>query len=466
MARNSARAPLLWIVAAGFFMQTLDTTIVNTALPAIATDLGVPALTLKPVVVAYMITMAMIMPASGWLTDRYGSRNVYFTAILAFVVGSLLCACSNSPTQLVMARVMQGAGASMLLPVGRLTVLRSVSPGEFISALAFMSIGGQIGPIFGPVLGGVFVQTLSWHWIFLINVPVGLVGMWAVRRHMPANVLEGTPPFDFTGCLLLATCLVAFSTALDVPTADHQVPWAVGLLALSVLAALGYYMHARRRDNPLFPLSLFRETNYTVGIAGNLICRIGAAAVPFLLPLMMQLGMGYSPLHSGLMLVPVAAAGAVSKSWVSPLIMRFGYARFLIANTLFVGFWIISFALFSPDWPLWLQIVQLAAFGLGNSMQYSAMNSVTLTSLSPQQAGPGNSLFSMFQMVAMGLGVTVGGGLVTLIAGPARHLVPAFTWSFVCVGLITSVSALVWRRLDSARLATGGKRAQAASKTA
>jgi EmrB/QacA subfamily drug resistance transporter len=466
MSRNSANAPLLWIVAAGFFMQTLDSTIVNTALPAIAADFGVPPLTLKPVVVAYMITMAMIMPASGWLADRFGSRKVYFAAITAFVLGSLLCALSGTPTHLVMARVLQGAGASMLLPVGRLTVLRAVTTGEFISALAFMSIGGQIGPIFGPVLGGLFVETLSWHWIFLINVPVGLVGLWAVRRHMPATVVENTPPFDFVGCALLATCLVAFSTALDIPAANNQAAWAAGLLALSVLAAFLYYVHARRRDNPLFPLSLFREANYTVGIAGNLVCRIGAAAVPFLLPLMMQLGMGYSPLHSGLMLVPVAAAGAVSKSWVSPLIKRYGYERFLIANTLFVGFWIISFALFSHDWPLWLQLIQLAAFGLGNSMQYSAMNSVTLTSLSPQEAGAGNSLFSMFQMVAMGLGVTVGGGLVTLIAGPEHHLGPAFTWSFVCVGLITSVSALVGRYLDNDRLSTGGRGAASASKAA
>ncbi|MFC4275126.1 MFS transporter [Achromobacter aloeverae] len=466
MTRKSAQTPLLWIVAGGFFMQTLDTTIVNTALPAMAADLGVTALALKPVVVAYMITMAMIMPASGWLADRYGSRNVYFTTVLAFVLGSLLCAFSHTPTQLVMARVLQGAGASMLLPIGRLTVLRSVSPKEFISAAAFMAIGGQIGPVFGPVLGGVFVQTLSWHWIFLINVPVGLIGMCAVLRYMPSQKQEGTPRFDFIGCMLLAACLVAFSLALDVPAADHQAAWAMGLLVLSGLSALGYYLHARRRAHPLFPLSLFRETNYTVGIAGNLVCRIGAAAVPFLLPLMMQLGMGYSPLHSGLMLVPVAIAGAVSKSWVSPLIMRFGYERFLIANTLFVGFWIISFALFSPEWPLWLQIIQLAAFGLGNSMQYSAMNSVTLTSLSPQQAGPGNSLFSMFQMVAMGLGVTVGGALVTLIAGPARHLVPAFTWSFVCVGLITWISALVWRRLDNNRLDQVIKQARTASKAA
>jgi EmrB/QacA subfamily drug resistance transporter len=439
-------------------MQTLDSTIVNTALPAIATDFGVPALTLKPVVVAYMITMAMIMPASGWLADRYGSRNVYFTSILAFVVGSLLCACSGSPTQLLIARILQGTGASMLLPIGRLTVLRAVSAEEFISALAFMSIGGQIGPIFGPVLGGLFVQTLSWHWIFLINVPVGLVGMWAVRRYMTPHVVADTPSFDFIGCALLAICLVAFSTALDVPAATNQAAWSVGLFILSGLAALAYYKYAGRRRDPLFPLSLFTETNYTVGIIGNLICRIGAAAVPFLLPLMMQLELGYSPLHAGMMMVPAAAAGAVSKSWIAPLIKRFGYTRFLIVNTLFVGFWIISFALFSRDWPIALEIIQLAAFGAGNSMQFSAMNSVTLTSLSAQQTGPGNSLFSMFQMVAMGLGVTVGGGLVTLIAGPARHLGPAFAWSFVCVGAITGISALVWRHLDAERLHAGRRR--------
>jgi EmrB/QacA subfamily drug resistance transporter len=462
MSRNSS-SPLLWIVATGFFMQTLDSTIVNTALPAIATDFGVTALALKPVVVAYMITMAMIMPASGWLADRFGSRNVYFTTILTFVAGSLLCALSRSPTQLVMARILQGMGASMLLPVGRLSVLRSVSAAEFISALAFMSTGGQIGPIFGPVLGGLFVQTLSWHWIFLINAPVGIAGMWAVRRFMPEHVMADTPPFDFIGGVLLATCLVAFSVALDVPAATHQSEWAAGLISLSLLAAFAYYAYARQRRNPLFPLRLFAETNYTVGIIGNLICRIGAAAVPFLLPLMMQLDMGYSPLHAGMMMVPVAIAGAFAKSWVAPLIKRYGYPRFLVVNTLFVGFWIVSFSLFSPSWPLALEIIQLAAFGAVNSMQYSALNSVTLTSLSKKDAGPGNSLFSMFQMVAMGLGVTVGGGLVTLFAGPARHLGPAFTWSFVCVGAITGLSTLVWRYLDTKSLPGGRQRMATAS---
>jgi len=284
MTKDSSQTALLWIVAAGFFMQSLDTTIVNTALPSIANSLHVAPLAMQPIVVAYTLTMAMLTPASGWLADRFGTRRVYFAAILLFVIGSICCASAHTLGQLVMARVLQGVGGSMLLPIGRLAVLRSVTGEQYVAALAFISVAGQLGPIAGPTLGGWFVQAITWHWIFLINVPIGAVGLYAVQRFLPAHGETQAPPFDFVGCLLLATWLVAFSTALDVPADTHVGAWAAGLLALSALAAVGYCLHARRRSNPLFPLSLFRETNYTVGIAGNLVCRIGAAAVPFLLP--------------------------------------------------------------------------------------------------------------------------------------------------------------------------------------
>ncbi|RBL87924.1 MFS transporter [Streptomyces cavourensis] len=456
----SSQRALLWVVAACFFMQTLDTTIVNTALPAMARSLGEDVLALKPVVVAYTLTMAMLTPASGWLADRYGTRRVYLAAILVFAVGSVFCGLAQSLTQLTIARVVQGVGGSMLLPIGRLAVLRRVPGDQYISALAFVSIAGQVGPIFGPTLGGLLVQVASWHWIFMINVPIGLAGLFAVRRYLPEDALADVAPFDVRGCSLLSLCMVAFSLALDLPAGDGRAAWSGGLFALSALTVALYVAHARRRDNPLFQLRLFREPNFSVGLIGNLVCRVGSSAVPFLLPLLLQLQLGYTPLQSGMMMLPAAIAGTVSKPWIAPLVRRFGYDTFLLANTVLVGVSIMSFAAISHGWPMALQVAQLALFGAANSMQFAAMNSVTLKGLSTRDAGSGNSLFSMVQMLAIGLGVTIGGGLVGVFSGPGNAALGwAFTLTFLCVGAITLLSALVFRRLDADSLngSAGGR---------
>ncbi|WP_287864916.1 multidrug transporter subunit MdtD [Achromobacter sp.] len=460
MPTPPSQRALLWVVAACFFMQTLDTTIVNTALPAMARSLGEDVLALKPVVVAYTLTMAMLTPASGWLADRYGTRRVYLAAILVFAVGSVFCGLAQTLTQLTIARVVQGVGGSMLLPIGRLAVLRRVPGDQYISALAFVSIAGQVGPIFGPTLGGLLVQVASWHWIFMINVPIGLLGLIAVRRYLPEDALADVAPFDVLGCGLLSLCMVSFSLALDLPAGEGRMAWSSALFALSALTVLLYVAHARRRDNPLFQLRLFREPNFSVGLVGNLVCRVGSSAVPLLLPLLLQLQLGYTPLQSGLMMLPAAIAGTISKPWIAPLVRRFGYDTFLLANTVLVGAAIMSFAAISHDWPLPLQIAQLALFGAANSMQFAAMNSVTLKGLSTRDAGSGNSLFSMVQMLAIGLGVTIGGGLVGVFSGADNAMLGrAFMLTFLCVGAITLLSALVFRRLDAESLNGAGRRA-------
>jgi len=445
---------LLWIVGAGFFMQALDTTIVNTALPSMARSLNESPLQMQPVVVAYTLTMAMLTPASGWLADRFGTRATYLGSILLFVIGSVCCASAQSLPQLVAARVLQGLGGSMLLPIGRLAVLRSVSSAEYIAALAAVSVAGQLGPLLGPPLGGWLVQSATWHWIFLINLPIGAVGLWAVHRFVPIGRLDRVAGFDWRGFGLLSLCMVAFSLAIDVPFARHRAAWAAGLALLSVASALAYVPHARRRRTPLFRLGLFREPNFSVGLIGNLVARIGSSAVPFLLPLLLQLQLGYSPLRSGLMMIPAALAGIVTKAWISGLVKRYGYESFLLVNTLVVGASILSFALISPEWPLWAQVLQLAVFGGANSMQFAAMNSVTLKGLSNADAGSGNSLFSMVQMLALGLGATIGGGLVSLLSVELQSTAPAFRIAFVVVGVITLTSAVVFRWLDEPRIKT------------
>ncbi|MGF6466576.1 EmrB/QacA subfamily drug resistance transporter [Paraburkholderia youngii] len=449
MTKHSSQTALLWIVAAGFFMQSLDTTIVNTALPSIANSLDVAPLAMQPVVVAYTLTMAMLTPASGWLADRFGTRRVYFAAILVFVLGSICCASAHTLGELVMARVLQGLGGSMLLPIGRLAVLRSVSGEQYVSALAFISIAGQLGPIAGPTLGGWFVQAITWHWIFLINVPIGALGLYAVHRFLPSHDETQAPPFDVIGCALLSLCMIAFSLAIDAPVPSHRAAWSAGLFALAVASALAYIPYARNRRNPLFKLSLFGEPNFRVGLIGNLVCRVGSSAVPFLVPLLLQLQLGYSPLHSGLMMLPAALAGTLAKRWIAPLVRRYGYDTFLLVNTIIVGSAIVAFSLISRGTPLVVEIAILAVFGAANSMQYAAMNSITLKDLSHEDAGMGNSLFSMVQMLAIGLGVSIGGGLVNLFADQWGSAELGFRLAFVCVGVITLVSAWIFRHLDA-----------------
>ncbi|WP_350030005.1 DHA2 family efflux MFS transporter permease subunit [Caballeronia sp. GAFFF2] len=450
MNKLSSHTALLWIVAVGFFMQALDTTIVNTALPSIARDLHAAPLAMQSIVVAYTLTMALFTPASGWLADRFGTRRVYFVAITLFVIGSLACASAHTLDQLVMARVLQGIGGSMLLPIGRLAILRTMTGEAYVSALAMISVAGQVGPILGPTLGGWFVQSFTWHWIFLINVPIGAVGLYAVRRFLPDDAIRNAPPFDFVGCGLLSLCMVAFSLALDSPVQTHRGLVSAALFVVAAVSAFAYIPYARRKRNPLFHLALFREPNFSVGLIGNLVCRIGSSAVPFLLPLLMQLELGYSPLHSGLMMLPIAFAGTLSKRWIAGLVKRYGYDNFLLVNTALVGASIIGFALFSPSLPLVVEIAILALFGACNSMQFAAMNSVTLKGLSIKDAGSGNSLFSMVQMLAIGLGVSIGGSLVQVFEHQFGSGAIGFRLSFLCMGVVTLLSGLVFRRLDNA----------------
>ncbi len=448
--KHTSHDALLWIVATGFFMQTLDTTIINTALPSIARYLGETPLAMQPVVVAYTLTMAILTPASGWLADRFGTRRVYFAAILVFVIGSLCCSFSHTLGQLTAARVLQGVGGSMLLPIGRLAILRSVPGEQYVAALTFASIAGQVGPIVGPTLGGWFVEAASWHWIFLVNVPIGIVGLFAVRRYLPEGGHGSAPRFDVVGCSLLSLCMAAFSLAVDAPSQSHRVAGSAALFALSLFTALAYIPHARRQREPLFRLGLFREPNFSVGLAGNLVARVGASSVPFLVPLLMQMQLGYSPIRSGMMMLPAALAGVLTKRCIAPLLQHFGHRAFLLANTLIVGVSIMAFSMVSLASPPIVEIVILAIFGGANSMQFAAMNSVTLSGLPRRDAGSGNSLFSMVQMLAMGLGVSIGGGLVQAFAAHGGSAQGGFKFSFVCVGAITLLSALLFRHIDNA----------------
>ncbi|MGJ7508166.1 multidrug transporter subunit MdtD [Variovorax sp. GT1P44] len=447
------RKSLLWLVAIGFFMQTLDATIINTALPAMAASLGESPLRMQSVVVAYALTMAMLIPASGWIADRFGTRRIFFAAIVLFVAGSVLCALSRGIGQLVAARVIQGMGGALLLPVGRLALLRTVPRAEFLAAMSFVAIPGLIGPLLGPTLGGWLVQYASWHWIFLINVPVGLIGCFATLRVMPDIRAELVHRFDGVGYALLAFGMVSISLAIDgVSGLGLRQVGVLVLLVFGFASITAYWLHAVRRPHPLFEPALFGIPTLSIGLLGNLFSRLGSGCMPFLIPLLLQVSMGYSPLNAGLMMLPIALAGMAMKRFATPLITRYGYRRVLVVNTALVGLTMASFGLTAPHQPIVLHLVQLLSFGAVNSLQFTAMNTITLKDLDGGMASAGNSLLSMVQMLAMSLGVAAASAVLggyTGIFGSDTPLevLHAFEATFASMGLITLASALIFWHL-------------------
>lgn len=443
---------LLWLVALAVFMQMLDTTIVNTALPAMARDLGESPLRMQSVIISYALAVALLTPASGWLADRFGTRHLFAAAVLVFTIGSLLCGAAQSLHQLVAARVLQGVGGAMLIPVGRLAVLRSYPRDQFLSAMSFIVVPALIGPLIGPTLGGWLTQALSWHWIFLVNIPVGIIGVGAALRFMPDFRAERPGRFDGAGYLVLATSMIAISVALDgLSSPDRPVWLTAALLLVGIGALIGYVRLARRNPAPLFPLRLFDLATYRIGMLGNVFARAGSGSMPFMIPLALQVGLGHSPLRAGTMMIPVAAAAMLSRVVVTPLVRLIGYRRVLSVNTVLVGMLMASFSLFTPNWPTWAHVLHFGVFGLLNAVQFTAMSAVTLQDLDAQLASAGNSLQSMVMIMSISIGVALASGLLALFghwlpAEPGAAM-PVFRATFVCMGLLTSLSALVFMRL-------------------
>lgn len=443
---------LPWLVAIAFFMQTLDGSILNTALPAMARDLGESPLRMQSVVVAYLLTVALLIPASGWLADRFGTQRVFVAAILLFSLGSLLCALSRTLPLLVASRVLQGVGGALLLPVGRLAILRGFPRAELMGALAFVAVPGLLGPLVGPTLGGWLVEVASWHWVFLINLPVGAIGIAVTLRFMP-NLLGAAGRFDARGFVLFSSGLVLVSLALQgLGERALSAAASIVMLVAGLAAMLGYWLHAARRERPLFALSLFRIPTFTIGLAGNLFARLGSGAMPFLMPLYLQVALAKSPSTAGMSMIPTAAGAMLCKLFAEPLIRRFGYRRVLVGNTLLLGAMIASFGLTSLATPHALLLGMLGLFGIVNSLQFTAMNTLTLGDLDAANASGGNSLLSVVMQLAMSLGVAAGAALLAAFGGPgaaeaSESVQQAFRATFVCVGLLSAMAAFIFFQL-------------------
>lgn len=441
---------LVFLVSIGFFMQALDTTIVNTAIPAMAHSLNEDPLRMHSVVVAYVLSVAACIPLSGWLADRFGVRNTYFAAIIIFTLASLGCAAAQSVNELLIYRVIQGIGGALLLPVGRLAMLKIIPRTQFLSAMSLMSLAGLIGPLIGPTLGGWLVEAASWHWIFLINIPMGILGCWICVKAMPNLTEASVKSFDLWGFILLVLAMAGLSLGIEnLANQQQSILWSVALLIIGALAAAAYARHAHTHQNALFRSDLFRHRIYAIGILGNFFARFGGNAMPFIMPIMLQVAFGFEPFITGLMMIPTVLGSLVSKPIIRPLIQRFGYRQFLLTDTLLVGACIASFALTTADTATWLRALHFFIFGVLNSLQFVGMNTLTLKDLPAQDASSGNSFLSMIMMLSMSIGVALAGTLINAFSSyyGAEQLTHAFHATLICLGVLNILAFMVFWKI-------------------
>ena len=444
---------LPWLVAVAFFMQALDTTILNTAVPTMAEALGVAPLDMKSVLSCYTLSVAVFVPLSGWVADRFGTRRVFATAIGLFMLGSLLAGLSNSIHGLVASRILQGFGGAMMVPVGRMTMVRTFPKSELVRAMMFVSMPALVGPMLGPVVGGLIVHYLHWRLIFLVNLPIGLAGLLLIMRHMPDYRSDKVWPLDWAGLLLFSSGLALLSYVLEV-FGQHALsgPMVLGLLAVSVLLILAYAHHALRAEHPLLRLDLFRIRTFRTAAVGSFVTRLGASGVPFLLPLLYQSGLGYSPVQSALLILPQSMTALTVKAVIPAILAKLGYRGVLTTNTIAVGLLIASFSTIHANTPVAIILIQASLFGFCQSLQFSSMNTLVYADIGERDASMAATMASTLQQMSMSFGVAtaslLAAWLVPIGTGIASEdLIAGIHKAFLVLGALTIISTLVFRGL-------------------
>ena len=444
---------LPWLVAVAFFMQALDTTILNTAVPAIAKALDVAPLSMKAVLSSYTLSLAVFIPISGWMADRFGTRRVFAWAIGTFTLGSLLCGISNNIHLLVVYRVLQGFGGAMMVPVGRLTLVRTFPKSELIRAMSFVAIPGLVGPMLGPVAGGFIVGYFHWRLIFFINLPIGLLGLYMVFRHLPDYRQENSPPLDLVGLILFGLGIGLLAYVLEV-FGEHTLSDST-LLLLLVVAALclvAYGMRAGRIKFPLLRLTLFKIRSFRASVSGSFFTRLGIGGIPFLFPLLYQVGLGFTPIQSGLLIMSQSVAALSLKFLLPDILKRFGYRRVLIFNTVMLGVMTLSFATIGAGTPIWIIVMQVFIFGMFTSLQYSSMNTLVYADVTDQQTSGASAITSTVQQMSISFGIAIGSLLTGLFVPDRFHTSPpqmihGIHLTFLILGGWTIFSASIFREL-------------------
>jgi EmrB/QacA subfamily drug resistance transporter len=439
------------IVAVALFMENMDSTVIATSLPAIARALGTNPLALKLAVTSYLLALAIFIPASGWTADRFGARNVFRLAIGVFVLGSIGCALSRSLDEFVVARIVQGTGGAMMTPVGRLIIVRSIDKRLLVNAMSLVTIPALVGPICGPPLGGFITTYASWHWIFLINVPIGLVGMVMATFFIPDLPGERPGPFDYVGFVLSGLGIGGLAFGLSVLGLEFLPIWIVAvLLGGGAAATVAYIVYAKYKTAPILDLSLFKYPTFRASIFGGFMFRIGIGALPFLLPLLLQIGFDLSPFQSGLITFTGALGSMFMKAAVASVLRRVGYRPVLVYNSLLSAVFLAACASFVPGMPFAVMVAILLAGGFFRSLQFTAINTIAYAEIEPRLMSRATTLVAMGQQLALSTGVAVGALVVELMLqlkhGSAMNAYD-FPPAFLAVGVVTAAAGLVFARL-------------------
>jgi len=464
MNSSAVKSYLPWVVATALFMEQLDSTIVNTAIPSMAASLHVTPLSLKAVVTSYILSLAVSIPVSGWLADRFGTRRVFMTAVGIFTIASMLCGLSLNSPMLVAARLLQGFGAAMMMPVGRLTIIRTFPKSELLSAMNFVIIPALIGPLLGPTVGGLIVHWASWREIFFVNVPVGLAAIILAHRYMPDYKGDTLRPLDMIGLVLFGTGIALLSWLLEI-FGEHKidVTSAAVLLLISVSLLAAYGWHAREVAHPLLRLVLFKIRTFRVSVVGGFATRLGVSGMPFLLPLLYQLGLGLPAWQSGLLMMPSALAAMGMKVISVRVLNQFGYRQVLVVNTVLIGVTISMYSLVGAGTPLYVIVMISLCLGFFNSLQFSSMNSIAYADVDDSDSSMASTIASSMQQLSMSFGLACG----SLIAGwylsdapqtDRVQLTKALHHAFLTLAVMTMLSSLTFwtlRKTDGESISKG-----------
>jgi EmrB/QacA subfamily drug resistance transporter len=450
---STVKRYLPWLVATALFMEQLDATIVNTAVPSIAANLHVTPLSLKSVVTSYILSLAVGIPVSGWMADRFGTRRVFATAIAIFTAASVLCGLSVSAPMMVVARLLQGLGGAMMMPVGRLAIIRTFPKNELLGAMNFVIVPALIGPLLGPTVGGLIVHWTTWRAIFFVNLPVGLTALYLVLRHMPDYHGAEQRPLDVIGLILFSSGTAILSWLLEI-FGEHTLDTVTVLLMLGMSVALlsAYAWHASQHKHPLLRLVLFKVRTFRISVLGGFITRLGVGGLPFLLPLLYQLGLKLPAWQSGLLMMPTAAAAMGMKLIASKVLARFGYRQVLVVNTICIGITIGLFSLVGPSTP-WYAIAGIGLLqGFFNSLQFSSMNTLAYSDIEARDSSMASTIASSFQQLSMSFGLAAGSLVTAWFLGRVPQTDQAMVTSalhhaFQFLAVTTMFSSLVFWRL-------------------
>ncbi len=449
--KSTTKKIITYIVSFVYFMEAVDSSILNTAIPAMSKGLQVGPVDLKIALISYLLSLAIFIPISGWLSDKYGTKKIFSLSLIIFTISSLWCGFAHNITELIIARFMQGLGGAFGAPVGRLIIVRTFGRHNFIEKMNHVITTAALGIMLGPVLGGIITTHFSWHWIFWVNVPIGLLTLLLTLRYFESSQAHDVHPFDRIGFLLFGTALAGFTfglSALSESNIDATI--AYGIIAMSLVLLIFYIFHAHRRSNPVVKTDLFKIKTFRISVISNLISRLGFGGVPFLLPLLFQIIFGLSAQLSGVLLAPIAMGVLVAKPLSLRLLRYFGYKRTLTVNTLCAASAIFLFATINAHTPLYLVSLLTFVYGSLLALQYSAMNSLAYGNIPSHDISAVTSIMATIQQLAQSFGVAVCAILIRIFSFFCQEhalTLTVFHNTFIVMALLTTTSSFVFLRL-------------------